>query len=112
MNANEIMAELPKLKREDLEWLEARLHQLLNRPQPGEKRRGCEPLLNLSPVRRLTGEQEGLDELSFAAGDHSGKPLEPFSAGNFRLCGQPVSQQPKLINRNVAAFDTLQQVRP
>jgi hypothetical protein len=40
MSANEIMAELPKLKREDLERLEAQLHQLLSRPHPGEKRRG------------------------------------------------------------------------
>jgi hypothetical protein len=48
-------------------------------------------LLNLLPVRRLTREQEGLDEFSFAAHDHSGKPLEPFSAGNLRLFGQPVS---------------------
>ena len=31
---------------------------------------------------------------------------------NLRLAGQPVRQQPKLVNRNVAALDAFQQVRP
>jgi hypothetical protein len=31
------MAELPKLRREDLERVDARLHQLLNPPHPQEK---------------------------------------------------------------------------
>ena len=73
---------------------------------------GCGILLNLSSVRRLTGEQEGLNELSFAADDHAGKPLEPFPRWNFRLGGQPVSQQPKLIHSNLAALNARQQVRP
>ena len=40
MSANDIMAELPKLKREDLERLDARLHQLLSRPHPAARRCG------------------------------------------------------------------------
>jgi hypothetical protein len=48
------------------------------------------------------------------AGDFDSRifEVEPFPMGNLRPRGQPVSQQPKLINRNVAALNTLQQVRP
>ncbi len=31
---------------------------------------------------------------------------------NLGLCGKPVGQQSKLINRNVTALDALQQVSP
>jgi len=57
--------------------------------------------------RGLAGLKKSSDQFTFTAYDHSGKSLEPFSIGNLRLCGQPVSQQPKLINRDVAALDAL-----
>jgi hypothetical protein len=60
----------------------------------------------------LPGLKESSDQFAFTTHNHSGKSLEPLSIGNFRLCGQPVSQQAKLINRNVAALNALQQVRP
>ncbi len=67
MSANEIMAELPKLKREDLERLDARLHQLLNRPQPGEGRRGKA----IGQVMlEFAGRAEGLPEDYSANIDH------------------------------------------
>jgi len=60
----------------------------------------------------LTGLKKSSDQFALAAYDHPWKSLEPFSMGNLRLCSQPVTQQPKLINRNVAALDSVQQVRP
>ena len=60
----------------------------------------------------MAGLKEGPDQLAFAADDHSGKSLEPFTVSHLGFCGQPDSQQPKLIHGNVAALDTRQQVRP
>jgi len=67
MSANEIMAELPKLKREDLERLDTRLHQLLNRPHPEARRRGKA----IGQVMlEFAGRAEGLPEDYSANIDH------------------------------------------
>ena len=60
----------------------------------------------------LPGLKKSSDQFALTAYGHAGKSLEPFSTRNLRLCGQPVSEQPKLINRNVAGPDALQQVCP
>ena len=60
----------------------------------------------------LPGLKKSSDQFALTAYGHAGKSLEPLSTRNLRLCGQPVSEQPKLINRNVAALDALQPVRP
>src|SRR5260370_1257242 len=60
----------------------------------------------------LPGLKKSSDQFTFTTYDHSGKSPEPFSVGNLRLRGKPVSKQPKLINRNVAVLDAPQQVRP
>ena len=59
---------------------------------------------------RLPSLQKSSDEFAFAAYDHAGKSLEPFPIRNFGLGGEPVGQQAKLINGDLAAFGALQQV--
>ena len=79
MSANESMAELPKLKRKDLERLEAQLHQLLNRPRAGEGRRGKA----IGQVMlEFAGRAEGLPEDYSANLDHY---LYGVPAGNCKL---------------------------
>ena len=48
---------------------------------------------NLAPVRRLTGKQEGFDELAFAAHDETGKFLEPLAVRNLRFGIQPAANK-------------------
>lgn len=42
-------------------------------------------LLYFLPVRCLARKQEGLDQLTLAANDKIGEPLEPFFGGTFGL---------------------------
>jgi hypothetical protein len=60
----------------------------------------------------LAGIEEGFDPLAFSADGHCRESLEPLPFRNFRFCRQPVGHHPKLIRRNVAAPDAVQQVRP
>jgi hypothetical protein len=67
MSANEIMAELPKLNREDLERLEAQLRKLLDRPHAREK----PPRKPIGQVMlEFAGRAEGLPEDYSANIDH------------------------------------------
>ena len=67
MSANEILAELPKLNREELERLNARLHQLLDRPHPEEKPPG-KPIGQV--MLEFAGKAEGLPKDYSANVDH------------------------------------------
>jgi hypothetical protein len=67
MSANEIMAELPKLNRDDLERLDAQLHQLLDQTRPQEKPHGK----GIGQVMlEFAGRAEGLPEDYSANLDH------------------------------------------
>ncbi len=46
-------------------------------------------LENAFTVRVVAGEQEGLNQFAFAAGDHPWKPLIPFTLRDFGLTVQP-----------------------
>ena len=50
-------------------------------------------LLDLLPVRRLTGREESFDELPFAAQDKIGEPLIPLAFGHVRLSIQPAGEE-------------------
>ena len=58
-------------------------------------------LVDLFSVRRLTGKQEGLDELPFAAHDKAGKPPELLVLRHNWLGIHPASQQDDLLPGNV-----------
>jgi hypothetical protein len=59
MSANEIIAELPKLNRQDLERLDVRLHQLLN-PTDSDEKRGGKPIGQV--MLEFAGRAQGLPE--------------------------------------------------
>jgi hypothetical protein len=67
VSANEIIAELPKLNRQDLERLDARLHQLLNPTESAEKR-GGKPIGQV--MLEFAGKAQGLPEDYSANIDH------------------------------------------
>ena len=69
-------------------------------------------LSQLRPYWRLSDLKKSPDQFTFAAHDHAGKSLKPFSVRNFRFRRQPVGQQTKLINLDMAALDAIQQVSP
>ena len=55
-------------------------------------------LLDLLPVRRLTGREESFDELPFAAQDKIGEPLIPLAFGHVRFGVKPIREQAQLIS--------------
>ena len=55
------------------------------------------PLLDLKPARRLTGKEESLDELIFAAQDKIGESLKPLAFRHVRLCIQPAGEENELV---------------
>ncbi len=75
----------------------------------------CRPILgeilrNLTPVRRLTGKQERLDELAFAAHNKAGKFPEPLAFRNVRPGIEPARQQEDLFVRDVALAHSRQKM--
>ena len=67
-------------------------------------------LADFAPVRRLTGKQEGFDELAFAAYDEAGKFPEPLAFRNVRLGVQPARQQDDLLRRDVSLTHSRQKM--
>src|SRR6266536_1845802 len=67
-------------------------------------------LMNLLPIRRLTREQERLDELAFAAEDKSGESPEPVPFRNIRLSIEPTRKQHNLIFGNASLAHAQKQV--
>ena len=58
----------------------------------------------------LTGQEKGLDQLTFAAHDQFRKPLEPPPVWDFGLSVHPPQHKPELLGRNVALLNTVQQM--
>ena len=58
----------------------------------------------------LIGQKEGLDQFSFAACDHSRKPLEPLSIRNLWCAIKPRSEQHKLVRGDSAILYPVQQM--
>jgi len=50
------------------------------------------------------------DQFAFSTDDQAGKSFKPFPMRNLRLCREPVGQQAKLLNGDVAALGALQEV--
>lgn len=73
---------------------------------------GYRKLLQLLTHRCLCWLKECLNQFTFAANDHSGESLEPPSLGHLRFSRQPISEQAKLINRNMMALDAGQKMPP
>src|SRR3990172_7336504 len=58
----------------------------------------------------LPRNQEGLDELSFTANDHTSKALIPFARWHIRFLVEPCRQQFKLPRIDFAFLDTVKQM--
>ena len=58
----------------------------------------------------MTGNQERLDELTFATNSHAGKRLESFSFWHFGFGTEPIRQKSKLIGGNFLAGDAVEQM--
>lgn len=71
-----------------------------------------QPLSQFHAGRGLPSMKKSSDEFAFAADDQAGKSFKPFSRGNLRLLSEPVGQQSKLVNADLAALDALQQMIP
>src|ERR1039458_4242558 len=61
-------------------------------------------------LRRLSGQQERLDESTLAAHSHPREPLVPLSLRHLGLAVQPLRQQLQLTGGNLPAVDAIEQM--